>query len=120
APFLTLDDMIWFRSQYLRDDKDITDPLASPLLAANLRDLPPAMIVTAEYDPLRDEGERYGALLQAAGGKAIVRRQYGLPHGFLSLDRISDRARQAKEDTIIALRHALHDKMNTSALATPQ
>jgi acetyl esterase len=113
APFLTRDDMIWFRSHYLREAKDITDPLASPLLAKSLRGLPPAIIVTAEYDPLRDEGEMYGALLQAAGGKASVRRQYGLPHGFLSLDQISDQARQARVETILAVRHALHDTLTT-------
>src|SRR5262245_57134263 len=112
APFLTRDDMIWFRSHYLRDAQDITNPLASPLLAEDLHGLPPAIIVTAEYDPLRDEGERYGALLQAAGGEAIVRRQDGLPHGFLGLDRVSDRAKAAKEDTILALRHALHGNMS--------
>jgi acetyl esterase len=108
APFLTRDDMIWFRSHYLRDAQDITNPLASPVLAEDLRGLPPAMVVTAEYDPLRDEGEVYGERLQAAGGKVIVRRQDGLPHGFLGLDRVSDRARQAKVSTILALRHALH------------
>jgi len=111
APFLTRDDMIWFRSHYLRDAQDSTNPLASPLLAEDLHGLPPAIIVTAEHDPLRDEGERYGALLQAAGGEAIVRRQDGLPHGFLGLDRVSDGAKAAKDETILALRHALHGNM---------
>jgi acetyl esterase len=107
APMLTRDDMIWFRGHYIRDDEDVTNPLVSPLLAEDLSGLPPALIVTAEYDPLRDEGEFYGEQLLAAGVPATVRRYDGLAHGFLSHDLIVDRAKYAKAETIVALHDAL-------------
>ncbi len=107
APMLTRDDMIWFRDHYIRDAEDMTDSLASPLLAPDLSGLPPALIVTAGYDPLRDEGEAYGERLRAAGTEATVRRYADLAHGFLGLDLIVDRAREARAETIAALRAAL-------------
>ena len=107
APMLTRDDMLWFRGHYLRDATDATDPLASPLLAQNVSGLPPALIVTAGYDPLRDEGEQYGERLQEAGTPVMVRRYADLAHGFLGLDLIVDRAREAKAETIAALREGL-------------
>jgi acetyl esterase len=107
APMLTRDDMIWFRGHYLRGDEDILNPLASPLLAHDLNGLPPALIVTAEYDPLRDEAELYGQRLEQAGVSAVVRRYEGLAHGFFGYDLIVERAKEAKSETIAALRDAL-------------
>jgi acetyl esterase len=99
--------MIWFRGHYIRGDEDISNPLASPLLAPDLCGLPPALIVTAEYDPLRDEAELYGQQLKEAGVSTTIRRYHGLAHGFLSYDLIVDRAKDAKAETIAALRDAL-------------
>jgi acetyl esterase len=82
-------------------------PLASPLLAPDLSGLPPALVVTAEDDPLRDEGEMYGDRLRQAGVPVTMRRYAGLAHGFLGLDLIVDRARDAKAEVIAALRSAL-------------
>jgi acetyl esterase len=107
APMLTRDDMLWFREHYVRDARDVLDPLASPLLAQNLSGLPPALLVTAGYDPLRDEGEQYGERLQVAGTHVTVHRYGDLAHGFLGLDLIVDRAREARAETISALRDAL-------------
>jgi acetyl esterase len=107
APMLTRDDMIWFREHYIRDARDVMNPLASPLLVEDLSGLPPALIVTAGYDPLRDEGEQYGERLQDAGTPVMVRRYDDLAHGFLRLDLIVDRAREANAETIAALRTAL-------------
>jgi acetyl esterase len=107
APMLTRDDMIWFREHYIRDARDVMDPLASPLLAHNLSGLPPALIVTAGYDPLRDEGEQYGKRLQEVGTPVTVRRYDDLAHGFFGLDLIVNRAREAKFQTIAHLRTAL-------------
>jgi acetyl esterase len=80
--FLTLDSMEWFRGHYLRDERDRLDPYASPLLAPDLGGLPPALVITAEYDPLRDEGEAYAARLQEAGNSVISVRYLGQLHGF--------------------------------------
>src|SRR5262249_25963426 len=81
APMLTRDDMIWFGGHYIRGEQDTINPLVSPLLAPDLSRLPPALVVTAEYDPLRDEGELYGKRLRAAGVATTMRRYAGLAHG---------------------------------------
>ncbi len=92
---LTHQDMLWFRGHYLNGEADELIPTASPLLAGSHSDLPPALIITAEFDPLRDEGEAYGEKLRAAGGKVTVRRYDGMIHGFLSLGGVIDRSREA-------------------------
>lgn len=94
--FLTLADMYWFGEQYLGFAE--TDPAAaalaheprlSPLHAPSLAGLAPAIVVTAEYDPLRDEGNAYAQALEAAG-VAVTHRQFaGLIHGFYGLEAIS-------------------------------
>ena len=63
----TREEMLWIMKNYLPNAADVTNPLASPLLAPDLSGLPPALIITAEYDPLRDEGEAFGKRLQEAG-----------------------------------------------------
>jgi len=83
--FLTRELMEWYRSQYIRSVEDIVHPWASPLIARDLCGLPSATIVTAEYDPLRDEGERYAVSLDAAGVPVQVERVPGVFHGFVSL-----------------------------------
>lgn len=76
--------MLWFSEQYLRSREDALNPHASPIFA-DLSNLPPALIATAEYDPLRDEGELYGALMRKSGNSAVVVRYNGMMHGFLNL-----------------------------------
>ncbi|MCS7144605.1 MAG: alpha/beta hydrolase [Archaeoglobaceae archaeon] len=76
--------MLWFSEQYLRSKEDALNPYASPILA-DLHDLPPALIATAEYDPLRDDGELYGALMRKKGSSAVVVRYNGMIHGFLNM-----------------------------------
>lgn len=78
------DVMLWFLDQYLSCKEDALNPYASPILA-NLQKLPPALIATAEYDPLRDEGELYGALMRKQGSSAVVVRYNGMIHGFLNM-----------------------------------
>ena len=104
--FLTRDDMIWFTNHYLSSDEDKKNPLASPLLAADLRGLPPALVITGEYDPLRDEGEAYARRLQEAGVPVTLARYDGVIHGFLSLEPLTDKGKRAKEECSQALRAA--------------
>jgi acetyl esterase len=81
--YLTAEDMKWFWNHYLRDEIDGRNPYASPLVAKDLSSLPPALIITAEFDPLRDEGEAYAARLQEAGVPTKIIRYNGMIHGFL-------------------------------------
>ncbi len=85
--------MEWFWETYCATVTDRDDPRTSPIKAANLANLPPALVLTAEYDPLRDEGEAYGEALQAAGSKAQIMRCEGLVHDFLSTAAVFDCSR---------------------------
>ncbi len=99
--FLTRDDMVWFRDQYLPDPATITDPLASPALAEDLSEVAPAWIWTAGFDPLRDEGRSYAEDLEKAGVRVNYRCYDDRIHGFFSmgvlpggLDIVSEMSRQ--------------------------
>jgi acetyl esterase len=93
--FLTAADMEWFRSHYMPDPSRGSDPYASVLHAPDLTGLPPAVVATAEYDPLRDEGEAYAAALEKAGVPVTMRRFDGLIHGFFGLPHVSPACKQA-------------------------
>ena len=93
-------------SYYLNSDADKKNPLASPLQSANLRDLAPALVITGEYDPLRDEGEAYGKRLKEAGVPVTISRYNGMIHGFLSLEPLTDKGKRAREECAQALRAA--------------
>lgn len=103
---LTRAAMIWSWHHYLNSDHDGHSPYASPLRAPDLSGLPAALIMTAEYDPLRDEGEAYAQRLRAAGVPVELRRYDGLIHGFARRTNVLDRARQALQDAAAALRNA--------------
>jgi acetyl esterase len=98
---LTRDDMMWFESCYVPDGQ-ATEPLASPLLA-DLDGLPPAVVVTAEYDPLRDEGDAYAEALRDAGVPVVHERFDGLIHGFFGMGPLSAACEQAASRTCSAL-----------------
>lgn len=85
---LTAKNMQEYYELYLPDPALLDDPRVSPLAAENFSVLPPALIATAEHDPLRDEGEYYGKVLAKAGVPAIVKRFADVPHGFFSNPRI--------------------------------
>ncbi len=96
---LTAADMGWFYDHYLKGDKTKrADPLISPLRARELAGLPPALIMTAEYDVLRDEAETYGKRLAAAGVKTWIRRYQGVTHGFVRMQNMLDVARRGMDD----------------------
>lgn len=105
---LTADMMRWFKSEYFTPDADRADPLASPLAAADLAAIAGATIISAEYDPLRDEAEHYAARLAQAGVLTTHLRWPGQMHGFASLLGALDAADQALTLAARALRHALH------------
>lgn len=81
--FLTTSQMRWFWNHYVPSPEQMREPYASPLLATSLQDLPPALILIAEFDPLRDEGEAYAAALNASGVAAELIRYDGMIHAFL-------------------------------------
>ena len=92
---LTRDTMAYFHDHYIDDPKHDIDWRASPLLHADLAGLPPALVVTAGYDPLRDEGLAYAGALTAAGNRAsqvCFERQI---HGFITMGRVLDEANTA-------------------------
>jgi len=102
---LTSDTIAYFQSHYLGRDQ-LTDWRASPLLAANLAGLPPALVLTAGFDPLRDEGRQYADALSAAGSTAqyiCFERQI---HGFITMGRVIDEANLAVGLCALALRRA--------------
>ena len=101
--------MRWYRQNYLghSDETMFRLPLLSPLHIEDASGLPAAHIVTAEFDPLRDEGEAYGERLRAAGVPVTVRRYDGQIHGFMSLGGALRIARQANDDVAAAIAAAL-------------
>ncbi|MGN6245551.1 MAG: alpha/beta hydrolase [Motilibacteraceae bacterium] len=104
--FLTADDMRWFSANYAGAVQDRTQSALSPL-HGRLEDLPPAVVVTAEYDPLRDEGEAYATALRAAGVPVSSRRFDGLVHGFFDMALVSPAAGAAVTETCRAFAEVL-------------
>ena len=105
--FLTAAMMRWFWGHYLERPEQGDDPIASPLRAKDFAGLPPALVITAEYDPLRDEGEAYAARLREAGVATELRRYDGQIHGFFSLYDALDDGRAALDYAGAALRAVL-------------
>ncbi len=108
--FLTTDMMRWFWSHYLESEDVGRDMRASPLLMQDASGLPPTFVATAEFDPLRDEGEAYAELLLEAGNDVAVKRYDGQIHGFVTRCGIMDRGKQAIEDAAAQVRQVFGAK----------
>ena len=108
--FLTRREMTWFWNQYVSSPDQMRDPYASPLLANSLKGLPPASILTAEYDPLRDEGEAYAEALRAAGVNVALKRYDGMIHAFVRRVQQFECARTAVRELGQQLRAAIGSK----------
>jgi acetyl esterase/lipase len=110
--FLRRDAMQWFWDQYTTDEKQRAEITASPLRAPveQLRDLPPALVITAEADVLRDEGEAYANKLRQAGVPVTSVRYQGIIHDFVMLNALREThaAEAAINQAIATLRTALH------------
>lgn len=113
--FLTTEIMIWFYGHYMGDTSDPNEtggndpksPYISPIRADDLSGLPPALVITAEYDPLRDEGEAYGEALRSAGVEAEVLRAGGMFHGFFGFGEFIDKAAETMDYAGQKLKQAL-------------
>jgi acetyl esterase len=105
--FLEAESMRWFWDHYARTPADFDHPRFSPMRAPDLSGLAPAIVITAEFDPLRDQGEAYGARLREANVRTEVLRADGLIHGFFGLHEFMPPGRDAWDVVVTELRDAL-------------
>jgi acetyl esterase len=103
---LTKAAMDQYRGYYLREPEDARNPYASPMHAADLHGLPPAIVMTSELVPLRDEGEAYARRLAEAGVPVVMRRWEGQIHGASAMTKLLPSARACRDQVIAALRQA--------------
>jgi acetyl esterase len=99
--------MRWFWGHYLASEAEGDNPLVSPLRAPDLSGLPPALIVTAEFDPLRDDGELYGQRLREAGVPVKISRYDGMIHGFFYMAGVLDQTKNLYDEIGTEVRAAL-------------
>ena len=105
---LTRAAMRFYWRLYLRDESDADDQRAAPLRARDFSNLPPAFVLTAEFDPLRDEGRAYAERLRSAGTPVVYRDYAGMVHGFVTCAGVLDRGKQAIRDAAAELRSAFN------------
>jgi len=105
--YLTRDMMRWFYERYLRDETEGADARVSPIRAEDLSGLAPAFVITAQYDPLRDQGRAYASAMRAAGNLVTSTTYDGMFHGFFTMSALLDGAKVAFADAVGALRTGL-------------
>lgn len=102
--------MQWYTNHYLEDSRELSNPYVSPLLAADLSDLPPAFILIAEFDILRDEAVAYGKRLEAAGVPVEMKIYPGQIHDFIIFGRVMPMAEEALADCCRALKRGIKEQ----------
>lgn len=105
--FLTSDMIAWFGAQYFGEAEHLNHPYAAPLKAEDLSGLPPALIITAEFDPLRDEGNAYADRLKEADVDVVNPCYGGMIHGFVSMDAFISKGKEAIRQAAETLRKYL-------------
>lgn len=111
--FLTRESMVWFSQQYLAKEEDKLNFYAAPILAKDLSQLPPTLVITAEYDPLRDEGAAYAERLKEDGVTVEYTCYEGMIHGFFWMAGIMDKGKQSI-DHVAKYLHSAFNKKSTS------
>jgi len=104
--FFNRESVAWYWGHYLTRQEDAANPLAAPMRAPSLAALPAALVITAEFDPLRDEGEEYAERLRRSGVPTEQIRYRGMIHGFFAMAGVLDAGRNALELAADRLRHA--------------
>jgi acetyl esterase len=93
---LTEEKMRWYRDHYCGKEPDKTQPYLSPVFASDLTNLPPALIITAEFDPLKDDGKVYAKRLKEAGNEVVFKEYKGMIHAFLAMPKLLRSTREAE------------------------
>jgi acetyl esterase len=107
---LTREMMQWFVHHYCGNETDLKQPYLSPLFAENLKSLPPALIVTAEFDPLKGEGEAYAKKLKENGNQVVFKEYAGMIHVFFQMPKFLPEARMAEAQVSSFLQQYLFSK----------
>ncbi len=108
---ISIEEMERYISFYVQKEEDRKSSYASPLLAKDFSNLPDTLVITAEIDPLRDEGEAYGKKLQDAGNKVQIIRINGVTHGFITMDKITDKADEALNEVYSYIKSEFQKQM---------
>ncbi len=105
GPMLAVTDLMWLWGQYLPDQDSAADPRATPS-NADLSGLPPTFVATAEFDPVRDDGEHYATLMESAGVDVVAKRYPGTFHGFATMIGVLQRSSELTDDVVAQLSRA--------------
>jgi len=108
---LTKEMCVYFWEQYLASGSDGGHPYAAPIRAKSLAGLPPALVLTALYDPLRDEGQAYARRLKEAGVPVMARNYEGLIHGFWGMGAVLDQTQRIRQEVSEVLRSAFSGRV---------
>ena len=109
---LTTQGMKWYWDQYMGAEADLANPYFRPMAEANLAQLPPTFTLTAEFDPLRDEGEIYAKRLSDAGVTSVIKRYDSLIHGFMLMQGFLPEAREAVRDIAENIREFINPRVS--------
>ena len=115
---LTRNTMKWFYGHYLPKEFDLNDSYLFPARAKSHKNLPPTLIITAEYDPLRDEAEQYAVVLEKAGALVTLKRYDGMIHGFIIMHQAIDKGKVALKDAGNFLKETFLDNNKTTSKAS--